>query len=490
LNVLWPLAEYARVTSNALKRTSILSLVALGSGAVLASASRQALPVVLPLVAVLGLVVAVVVHLYRVEGQLPIFDLGVLTILITAVYSAIPLLGFWLGGLQWTTLTYLPLYLWNPAPAEVGAFSLRHVLYLYSFAGAYLLFRGHVSIRCRPLRDLRPTEITAIVLCCAALTAYLELLEFLFDYSYDPSYRGLTVASAAAAAERVPFVVRQVSHNLFAILLLLKVCAIAWLMSRWRDWRWRGVLILWLALEGVATVSRMGARTFYATLLLAAVLLYHRLVKPLPLARAAILVSLLLGGLLLYGLSRDLRGGLSVLNTVAEPSARWSTMNEFQAMYGIAYDLHARKTAGLVGHVPWQIYATDILQLIPSQILPFTKADPCVGYPVVDGVGVGCVLSVIAQGIIGFDWLELILRGLVLGVLFALIHRWYAARQDGYWATMFYLFMCLWCYYTFRGSTFFFAYYVVYRFVPLLIGVRVMQLVLRRVLRAVDACGV
>jgi hypothetical protein len=128
--------------------------------------------------------------------------------------------------------------------------------------------------------------------------------------------------------------------------------------------------------------------------------------------------------------------------------------------------------------------------LVPSQILPITKADPCVGYPVVDGIGVGCVLSVISQAVIGFDRIELVVRGLVLGLLFALIHRWYARRQDGYWPTVFYLCLCIWCYYTFRGSTFYFAYYVLYRFLPLVIGVRIMQLVVRRALRAADACGV
>jgi hypothetical protein len=165
-------------------------------------------------------------------------------------------------------------------------------------------------------------------------------------------------------------------------------------------------------------------------------------------------------------------------------------MNEFQAMYGIAYELHARKNANLLGPIPWQLYASDLLQLIPSQILPVSKADPCVGYPVVNGIGVGCVLSVISQSIVGLEWVELLLRGLVLGVVFAVVHRWYARRQGGYWATVFYLCMCLWCYYTFRGSTFYFAYHILYRFVPLLIAVGIARLLVRRAMRVAEACGV
>ena len=71
-----------------------------------------------------------------------------------------------------------------------------------------------------------------------------------------------------------------------------------------------------------------------------------------------------------------------------------------------------------------------------------------------------------------------------------MIHRWYARHQDGYWATMFYLCMCLWCYYTFRGSTLYFGYYILYRFVPLLLVVRVVQALLRNARRGLDAAGV
>jgi hypothetical protein len=458
--------------------TVVIGVAALGT-LTLAMASRQAFPVVAPLVAIVVLAASVVVHLYYSDGHLPVFDLGALTILITAAYSAIPLLGFWLAGLRWTELSYLPLYLLNPGPAEVGGFAWRHVLYLYSFTAAYLFFRGRVAIACGPTRELRPTAIVAMAILGAGLLGYFKLLEVIFGVSYDPSYNDL--AAVVASADTLPLVVRQLSHNLFAILFLLKLGALVWLMSRWRDRRWRAVLFLWLALEGLSTVIKLGGRTWYVMLLLATALLYHRLVKPLAVIRAAALVGALLGGALVYGVARDLGGGL---NTVAQSGVSpWATMNEFQAFYGMAYDLHARQMAGTLGPIPWQIYANDIVMLIPSQILPFGKADPCMGYVQVDGMGLGCVLGVISNAVIGLDWVELLVRGLGLGVLFAAIHRWYARRQDGYWATMFYLCMCLWCYYTYRGSTLYFGYYILYRFIPLVVAVRLVQIALRNLPR-------
>ncbi len=468
-------------------RTSVsLMGLAVATAFALASSSHPALPVLMPLIAICGLAVAVTVRLYDLDGRLPIFDLGALTILITAVYSALPLLGFWLAGLRWTELSYLPLYLHNPNATEVGGFAWRHVLYLYSFTAAYLLFRGSVPIESGPTRALRPTAVAAIGLVATSLLAYFKLLQVVFGVSYDPSYSDLTAATASA--EALPLFIRQISHNLFAILFLLKLCALVWLMARWQDWRWRVALFGWLAVEGLTTITRMGGRTWYVMLLMATGLLYHRLVKPLPALRAVVLVSVLLGGALVYGMARDLGGGLS---TVAQSEASpWATMNEFQALYGMAYDLHVRQSAGTLGRIPWQIYANDLVMLVPSQLLPFDKADPCMGYPEVDGVGLGCVLGVISNAVIGLDWIELLLRGLGLGVLFAVIHRWYANHQDGYWATVFYLCMCLWCYYTYRGSTLYFGYYIVYRFLPLLIAVRLVQATLRNARRILLAAGV
>jgi hypothetical protein len=471
-------------TRHAINRTmaAMLTGLTIVGALIVAVVSPDAVPVVAPLAAIAFLTASSILRLFQDDGQLPVFDLGALTILITAFYSSIPLIGFWLAGLQWTELSYLPLYQLNPSASEVGGFAWRHVLYLCSFTAAYLIFRGRIPIRCGPIRELRPTAIVAIAIVGAGLLMYFKLLELMFGVSYDPSYNDL--AATAASIASLPHLVRQFSHNLFAILFLVKVAALLWLVSRWNDRRSRFVLFIWLAVEGFSTVTRMGGRTWYVMLLMASVLLYHRIVKPLSIARAAILIVALLGGALGYGLARDIGGGLHTVMQTG--SSRWAAMNEFQALYGIAYDLHARQLAGTLGPIPWQIYLNDIVMLIPSQLLPFAKADPCTGYTQSGGAEVGCVLGVISNAVVGLDWAELIARGLGLGLLFAVVHRWYAWRQDSFWATLLYLCMCLWSYYTYRGSTFFFGYYILYRFVPLIVAVGLIQFVLQTLPRLVE----
>src|SRR6476646_659768 len=58
--------------------TAVIGMAVLGALA-LAVVSRQAFPVVAPLVAIVLLAGSVVVHLYFSDGQQPVFDLGALT---------------------------------------------------------------------------------------------------------------------------------------------------------------------------------------------------------------------------------------------------------------------------------------------------------------------------------------------------------------------------------------------------------------------------
>jgi hypothetical protein len=75
----------------------------------LAAVAPAAVPVVSPLAAMSWIAVVFLAHLYFVDRQLPVFDLGAITLLATAVYCTVPLLGFWFAGLRFTEFSYLPL---------------------------------------------------------------------------------------------------------------------------------------------------------------------------------------------------------------------------------------------------------------------------------------------------------------------------------------------------------------------------------------------
>ena len=133
--------------------------------------------------------------------------------------------------------------------------------------------------------------------------------------------------------------------------------------------------------------------------------------------------------------------------------------------------------------MPWQIYVSDLYFPVPSQLLPFDKIDPSTWYIDVigeTGSGNGYMFGVMSQAVVGLDWAELVLRGVVLALVLAVLQRWYVRRADGFWPTLLYVFVGIWTYYTFRASTFYGAYFVVYHFLPVLIATTLGDAVLRR----------
>ena len=125
----------------------------------------------------------------------------------------------------------------------------------------------------------------------------------------------------------------------------------------------------------------------------------------------------------------------------------------------------------------------DRYLVIPSQLLPFSKTDPAEWYLEVigaQGTGVGFMFGVMAQAVLGFDWIELAARGALLGLLFALLHRWYVRRARRFWPTLLYLFVGIWSYYTIRATTFYLLHFVVYQFVSIMVATTVLTAALRR----------
>src|SRR5262249_34129648 len=73
----------------------------------------------------------------------------------------------------------------------------------------------------------------------------------------------------------------------------------------------------------------------------------------------------------------------------------------------------------------------------------------------------------VSQAIIGFGWLELVIRGLLLGMVFAKIRAWYSRRSQSFWVTLLYFYILIISYYTIRSTAIYFlTVCVLFRFIP------------------------
>jgi hypothetical protein len=421
-----------------------------------------------PVAAIFVLGATYLAVLWRRDGDLPIFDIGTLFVVTTLIYSVFPFIGFMLSGLSWGNGADSRLQAYTFDVHEVALFGWRYALYLGSFVPVYLWIRQRKTPRQTPLAPVPPQLTAALVVILAAQYAFKFMMAYVYGLNLDVSYDDLM--SIVIAIRSVPYVLLQISFVVFSSIALVKWALFVVMIQRWSSLRWRMASLAWVIIEVAIVGVRGGARSPAVLLLLVLGILFHRFVRPLKFKWVAICGTVLLAAFLVAGAVR----GTHVDAPQVSASSLVVRANEFQALFATAFDIHKRKESGTLGSVPWQLYVSDLYLEIPSQILPFEKIDPSVWYLEllgIAGTGVGFMFGVMAQAMVGLDWIELALRGAALGLLFGLFHRYYVRHASRFWLTVLYLFISIWSFYSLRATTFWFMHFVIYQFIPVcLIG--------------------
>jgi len=85
----------------------------------------------------------------------------------------------------------------------------------------------------------------------------------------------------------------------------------------------------------------------------------------------------------------------------------------------------------------------------------------------------------ISESILGGGWLDLLGRGAFLGFILAQVHRYYATHHTTLWRFIFYVWVTVLSYQLFRGTTFYLLGLSFYRFLPILVGVKLLSALLK-----------
>ncbi len=442
---------------------------------VLAMLSSPERHVAAPMLAATYVVFLTGMALWIREGQIPMFEVGLICALATLVYTAIPLLGYLSNGLRFSMDGDPRLFAYQPTPKQLGMFHWRHVVYLLCLCGAYVLSRWRAPRLVRGVQEPSKAMVHTIIIMFVLLFAYFRLLQLATGFSYQSSYQDMTEAYAAGTEVKLPRVLAQISHYLYGWYTLFKLAVLVLVVKRARNRRWLMILLAWMAFEVLDAVITLGPRTWTVMLLLGAIILYHRTVRPIRIRTALILAMAFLWGFLVFGTMRSERKA-GVL----------ASGNEFQALLGTAWDVNEKQKRGTL-NPPWQIYFHDIMKALPAQqIVPFKKLDGTHWYademdPGIRGVKkTGWMWGVMSQVAIGYGVFELMLRGLLLGWLLGWLHVKYARDPTRFIPTLLYLWLCLKVYNTFRDGTFTLITNVVWEVIPVVLILRFLPGMLRR----------
>jgi len=417
------------------------------------------------------------------DQRIPFFDVGMLCALATLVYTVYPLVNYWVGGFQFGILSDGRLSTHDPDPLRIGYFHLRHVLYMFSFVFFYLMFRGRGTIEVGNVSPPGRSTRQVIVIFFLTLTGYFFLLQLTTGINFNASYESDAFESKLAAIANAPLLLLQISGKLAGILFVFKLALLYIVVSRCRQKKWLIILLVWIIAEIVQAILLKGARTGLVLFMMATALFYHRMIKPLSMKSLITLGAILFLFFNLLGLYRSYMDISSLHLDLSQADASiLSSNNEFQSMLGTAYDVLQRKADG--AHLPWYLYINDFINILPpQQLMPFEKVDAPEWYLREIGVsetGQGYMWGVITQSVAGLDWLELALRGAILGYILARIHRWYLKHQSGFLETLFYVYLCLNIYYTFRNTTGSILGFIVWEIIPVYIILQLGATILRR----------
>lgn len=443
--------------------------------------------VAVPGLACFAIVLWLWMRLWDRDQKIPFFDVGMLCALTTLVYTVYPLVNYWVGGLQFGSLSDSRLHSYSITPFELGFFHLRHVLYLFSFVVFYSVFRGRGAIEVGNVGTPSRSTRQVILLFFLILTGYFFLLGMLTGANSssndNPTTYADRIAIALNVASNMPFILLQISGKLAGILFVFKIALLLIVVSRCRQQKWLIILLLWVAAEIVQTIYIKGARSDLVLFLIATALLYHRMIKPLSMKFLIASGASLFIFFILFGLYRAYIDFASLQAALSQANAGiFSGSNEFQALLGTAYDVLQRKIAG--ADLPWYLYINDFIRILPpQQLMPFEKVAASEWYLReigISGTGQGLMWGVITQSIVGLDWIELALRGGILGYILARFYRWYLKHQSGFLETLTYTFFCLRVYYTFRETTFSLLSNLVWEVIPFYILLRIVVDILPR----------
>jgi oligosaccharide repeat unit polymerase len=411
----------------------------------------------------------------RRHPNVPWFEPGAVYVAVVTLYMAYPLAGYLAIGQAYTPLNDSRLFALQPGPGEVGRLGWLHVGHLAGFVLAYALVRGRLRLSQPAVRRPGLPLFVAIALVYVSIEAFALVVGLFFQAS-SGSY-----AESYLAARQLPLIVGQLMNHLTGMKYVLALMLLAALFSRYP--KSRPIILAWIAVAAVISIARLGSRTELVLLMMAAAMMYHHCVRPLPARLMVIVAALGLAGFTGFGL---IRGGLHGSAPTWNPFVYAS---EFETL--LANALHLARVQEGIGPLPAAFYFADLAALVPQQLAPFAKVDRADWYvstffPEYFAIGGGLAFGTISEAVLTGGWPSAVLRGIALGVLLALIHRFYARQTDRFWVFVFYVYVTTLSYQLFRNGTFALLVLLLYRFLPAVLIVSVLAAAIRRTALAKD----
>jgi len=423
--------------------------------------NKENIYILVPILTFISILTWFIFSLKRKDGSLNI-DIGLFAVSFSFLYSIVPYLGYYLGGLNFGLLSDGRLQALKPTPLEMGYFSINYVVYFFSLSAGYIYFRKNYGIDKFNKIILTAYLRQLLLFLCIIFGLYFSILEFGFGIGFNSGYNGDELSPG-------PLILEQINGKLDGIYFILYIALLGLCAYYIKNPIIASVLFFYVLFKLINTFVFPGSRGEIISLLLYITIfskMFHNinLQKVIIIFLLVFVIFILLGILRSDGAVADLLISDELLRTLG------SVQNEFQAVFATTLDVTDRiKDVS----VPNALLFNDFTPLLPpQQLLPFEKiaaADWYIKLIGLEGTGSGFMWGIITQAQIGFGVSELILRGLITSWFLAKIHNWFISRNEYFFSYVIYSFLCMSTVWIFRDTSGAILWIIVWTIMPTVI---------------------
>jgi oligosaccharide repeat unit polymerase len=411
--------------------------------------------------------IVMTIHIARMrrKNRVRIVDLGVAFTWIIFLYAFLPMLGIWLASMGIGALEDDRLGHKVPDPSLVLAVGSSYAAFMVGFALVYSRRRIPHSHRSVMWQLPTSADFISIVALVVIIKLGLLLLRFFFGADIPDDY-----TSSYTVYRGQPILIQQLAGALTAVDLAATMLLIVVAVAYTRRFYW--LIAAVLVLQIVIAVAGGGSRTsafLCAFAFVVALTVYSRRLRPW------LLAALATGGVVAFLIAGEIRGGINAGE--GPTSLQLLQGGEFLAVFDNSLDLLSRRGHNDFLPLRVQMYLVDVLRLIPQQVLGDLKVNPAAFYvsnyyPDYSDAGGAWAFGAIAESTVGFGWPEALVRGALLGWLYAAVANHCLRRQLTVVRVFVYVWFVVVCYQAIRDTTFTTFALFVLRVLPLLIVLR------------------
>lgn len=385
----------------------------------------------------------------RVQRGLPRpLDIGIVFCWLVFLYGGLPLLGFTLA--QWGIGTIADARLAGELPDQVAIarVGLMYLLFNMGFAAAYTVIRRRSGVA-QPVQLAKASQRDMVIAVALYITVKCVMLGMRFALGVESADD--YVASYTELAGQ-PLIVQQLAGILAASELAITMLGIVAVIAH-RP-RWHAYVAAFVALQIIATMVLGGSRTAAFACGLAYIVarsVYDPRLQFRTIAAAG------MAGILVFLIA----GALRQLKVDAEEVSSLTLLqgSEFMSVFYNSIDLQERLADLDSPVLRAGIYLVDVMRFIPRQFIGDFKVDPATFYvatfyPEASEAGAGLAFGAIAESTVGYGPIEALVRGLILGCLYAWLRNACIRRQLTVLRAFIYVWFVVLAYQGIRDTTF------------------------------------